>query len=370
MPAQTRRQLAAHPARYRRSPGLVIHWAGSELVCTDCVSGRRFAVSPEALSVLVRLDGGTSAAAIAAAHPEIGGLAAIDDLLAQLVRAKVIAPGVNGAWPWTTWMPEAAFFHFGTKATRFPADPRQHDRELRAKAVDSPPPAPVKAIAGRATTLPAAGDLGGLTRVLRERRTWRNFSAAKVGLPEMATLLQTTFGVQRWGTVKGQGRVVLKTSPSAGARHPIEAYLLAANVKGLSAGIYHYDSARHRLVALKRKMSKGLLVRVLANQQYFADAAAIVIMSAVFARSMWKYPSSRAYRAILIDAGHLGQTFCLAATALGLAPFSTMAFREHEVDSVLGIDGVSEGAMYVVGVGTRAAGHEGRPGRIATRGTT
>ena len=287
-------------------------------MCTDCVSDKRFALSPEALSILQFLDGRTGTEEIAARQPQLGDTAAIADLVEQLARSKVVTRQADVVWPWTTWMPEGAFFHFGTRASRFPDDREQHDRRLREKAVSSPPPAPVKTLAGAATTLPAPIDLGELTNTLRQRRTWRNFSGAKVPLAEIATLLQLTFGVQKWGSVAGQGRVVLKTSPSAGARHPLEAYLLAANVKGLAAGVYHYDAARHQLVALKQKMSQRVLSRVLANQDYFADAAAAVVMSAVFARSMWKYPSSRAYRAILIDAGHLGQTFCLAATALAV----------------------------------------------------
>jgi len=362
-----RRSVSRHHAFYQRSPGLVLHWTGGELVCTDCVSGKRFALSPEALSILQFLDGRTGTEEIAARQPQLGDTAAIADLVEQLARSKVVTRQADVVWPWTTWMPEGAFFHFGTRASRFPDDREQHDRRLREKAVSSPPPAPVKTLAGAATTLPAPIDLGELTNTLRQRRTWRNFSGAKVPLAEIATLLQLTFGVQKWGSVAGQGRVVLKTSPSAGARHPLEAYLLAANVKGLAAGVYHYDAARHQLVALKQKMSQRVLSRVLANQDYFADAAAAVVMSAVFARSMWKYPSSRAYRAILIDAGHLGQTFCLAATALGLAPFCTMAFRERDVDELLGIDGVGESAMYVVGVGSKARAHEHRPGRIARR---
>ena len=170
----------------------------------------------------------------------------------------------------------------------------------------------------------------------------------------MSSLLKATFGVQKWGTVKGQGKVALKTSPSAGARHPIEAYLIANNIEGVAAGVYHYDAAAHRLITISKGMSGRRLKRLLANQDYFAGAAAVVVMTAVFARTMWKYPSSRAYRAILIDAGHLGQTFCLVATALGLAPFCTMAFREADVDPLLKLDGVNESAMYVVGVGQRA----------------
>jgi hypothetical protein len=75
---------------------------------------------------------------------------------------------------------------------------------------------------------------------------------------------------------------------------------------------------------------------------------------------------SRAYRAILTEAGHLGQTFCLVATTRGLAPFC--AFRDWELDALLGLDGVRKSAMDVVGVGTRPKGRVANPGKIPARG--
>jgi SagB-type dehydrogenase family enzyme len=264
-------------------------------------------------------------------------------------------------------MPAAALFHFGTRAGQYETNPRRSEQRLRAKARRTPPPAAVKRVPGQAVALPRPRDLGSLSASLKERRTWRNFSNRPVALDDLSTLLQLTFGVQHQARIKGQGDVVLKTSPSAGARHPLEAYVLARNVAGLRAGVYHYNAAGHALVSLHKRVSSRSLGALLADQRYFDRAGAVVVMAAVFERSMWKYPSARAYRAILIDAGHLGQTFCVLATALGLAPFSTMAFREAALDRVIGVDGVRESAMYVVGVGTRGKGAGARPGRIRNR---
>jgi nitroreductase len=74
-------------------------------------------------------------------------------------------------------------------------------------------------------------------------------------------------------------------------------------------------------------------------------------MTAVFARTMWKYGRARAYRVVLLDAGHLCQTFCLTATRLGLAPFSTAALRDSLIEKDLGLDGITESVLYVAGVG-------------------
>ena len=195
-----------------------------------------------------------------------------------------------------------------------------------------------------------------LSRALIARRTWRHFSRRPLGIDSLATLLGLTWGVREWRTVRGQGRVVLKTSPSAGARHPIEAYILALRVKDLDSGLYHYAADRHRLERLTGRASPGRAVRYCAGQTWYARAAALVIMTAVFAREQWRYASPRAYRAVLLDAGHLCQTFCLVATALGLAPFCTMALADSLIESDLGIDGVTESAMYITGVGTQPAG--------------
>jgi hypothetical protein len=48
--------------------------------------------------------------------------------------------------------------------------------------------------------------------------------------------------------------------------------------------------------------------------------------------------------------GHLCQTFCLAATWLGLAPFCTMALADSTIEYDLKIDGVTESIIYVPGL--------------------
>jgi SagB-type dehydrogenase family enzyme len=335
-----------------------LYWNDAELVCFDCTSGRRYVVNPDVVTFLHHVGNG-------GLQPGVDGAGTLRSLARLgLVKQERSQPR---AWPWASWMPEAAFFHFGTRATAFLADPRDQDVALRAKALTTPQPAPTKTVTGRRKKLPPPLDVGELSATLKGRRSWRNFSDRPVALSALSTVLELTFGVQRWGTVAGQGPVVLKTSPSGGARHPIEAYVFARNVDGLPRRAYHYDAAKHELVDLRRHVSSARLERLLGNQDYYRDAAAVVVMTAVVARSMWKYPTSRAYRVMLADAGHLGQTFCLTATALGLAPFETMAFYDAAVERYLRIDGINECAMYVVGVGSPAAEYAARPGRISAR---
>jgi SagB-type dehydrogenase family enzyme len=77
----------------------------------------------------------------------------------------------------------------------------------------------------------------------------------------------------------------------------------------------------------------------------------MVFFTSVFARILWRYPYARAYRAALIETGHVCQTFLLAATRLRLAPFSVMALADSVIERDLGIDGISESVLYAAGVG-------------------
>jgi hypothetical protein len=70
---------------------------------------------------------------------------------------------------------------------------------------------------------------------------------------------------------------------------------------------------------------------------------------------------------VLLDAGHIGQTFLLAATWLGLAPFCTMALADTNLERDLGVDGVSESAVFAAGFGTRPAGVDWAPWPKPTR---
>jgi len=345
---------------YRRSPHLVCYWWGGELVVENYVNRTRVAATPLTCELLHFFDRWLPASAVAKPFPayqEDFLARALTDLarLGLLERSRTPRRrNADALATWKDWSPAASFFHFTTKDGHAPIEPEDSWRELKERARSKPIPSPIKRYAkNRKVFLPPARTTGDLPRVLLERQTWRRFSRQPLELQKLATLLGLSFGVQSWLEVRGLGRVALKTSPSGGARHPIEAYVLALRVRGLPRGLYHYDAGGHQLELLRRSASPKQLVRYLNGQWWFGGASALVLMTAVFARTQWKYPAPRAYRVVLIDAGHLCQTFCLVATWLGLAPFCTMALADSRIEQDLGIDGVTESILYTAGVGTR-----------------
>jgi SagB-type dehydrogenase family enzyme len=253
------------------------------------------------------------------------------------------------------WNPEAGFFHTATKDVRF-WSAGEAVRQARAHAKRERMPAAVKRYRGAqsvALPRPAAGSFPDL---LRARRTWRRFSATRrITIAELGTLLGLSAGVQQW--VESKPRPLpLKTSPSGGARHPIECYVVARHVRGLAAGVYHYAADRHALERLRGPISTERLRSYYPSSGYFAEAPAHLLMTAVFARQLWRYPYARAYRAALAEAGHICQTFCLTATWMGLAPFCLMGLADTRIEQDLGIDGITESVLYAAGVGHRPEG--------------
>jgi SagB-type dehydrogenase family enzyme len=353
---------------FRRSPHLVCYWQGRQLVFENYAARRRIGAAPVTCELLHFFDRWRAADSLRRRFP-FYTTASLNRAVARLVRIGLLERSrelrglpADAIANWKDWSPAASFFHFSTKDAHAPRAPEDSVRALRRRARKNPMPSSLKHYPGaKRIVLPAPEVEGEFPGVLLKRRTWRRFSHRTLELKQLSTLLGLTFGVQWWVDLRGIGRVALKTSPSGGARHPIEAYVLALRVQGLPRGLYHYNAGAHRLELLRGGAQPAQVTRYLNGQRWFSAAAAVVLMTGVFARTQWKYPSSRAYRVVLADAGHLGQTFCLVATWLGLAPFSTMAMADSRIERDLEIDGISESILYSAGVGLPPVGSEWEP---------
>ncbi len=171
---------------------------------------------------------------------------------------------------------------------------------------------------------------------------------------DLAAVVRGTWGRTGWLEAGVYGRLPLKTSPSAGCLHPIECYVLAWNVSGLPAGLYHYDVASDELRRLRSGDLRAAAVKAASGQAWVGRAAFLCVMTAVFERTLWKYQMENAYRVLWLDAGHLAQTFCLLATSRGLGPFTTAAIQDTFLENLIGLDGVKEFPVYLCGAGVPA----------------
>jgi len=363
----------------RRARCVVAYWQGRKLVLENYLRRERVSADLENAAVLQFFSDWRPAEAIYEGMPQFER-ASLRRVVREFERfGLLLREGSRDAerdaevdQVWGSWLPAAGLLHFSSRDGKYSFGPTV-TRWMRKQARNRPPPPLVKRYPGaREIKLPPPDRGGELGRALLRRRTWRSFGTESLPLSALGTLLWLTWGVQGWLEAP-TGRLALKTSPSGGARHSIEVYVVARRVDGVRPGLYHYAPDAHRLELLRLGGGSQQIEAYLSGQDWFGRATAVMVMTAVLPRTAWKYRDAGAYRNICIEAGHLGQTFCLVAERAALAPFCTRALAESRIEKDLRIDGVSEIALYVVGVGARPAGGEwttgdGRRPRISTRG--
>jgi SagB-type dehydrogenase family enzyme len=357
------RQAAARGAFLRRSPFLVSYWQGKQLYFENYLTRKKIAASLETATLLDFFSGWRTEAAAFRRWPEytrkslrhaIRRLVQESFLNRSTVRNPTEDPREKALHNWKAWNPAASFFHMQTKDSYSEEINAQEIRWVEELLKSKRAPTPVKRYPGAPTILlPQEKYLGEFPRVLQERRTWRKFGNELLPKQIIGRLLHLSFGVQGWLRIPEGRRFAQKTSPSGGALHPAEAYLLVQKVSGIPRGIYYYDAVGHRLQQVRSGAGPAELQKLLAGQWWFRDAAVVVFLTAIFHRTQWKYDYPRAYRAVLAEAGHLCQTFCLTATWLGLAPFCTMAFADTQIERALKVDGIAESVLYAMGAGTK-----------------
>lgn len=209
-----------------------------------------------------------------------------------------------------------------------------------------------------ACQLPAAPP-SALSRLLAQRVTCRNFCTSEpLSQAALGEVMELSFAAH--GRVwAGQDMDFLKrSSPSAGGLHGVEAYVLVQRVQDLAPGWYHYRPLEHRLSPLPGTddVAGRPALSLLAGQQWFADAPVLVVLAARYQRVFWKYREhAKAWRALLLEAGHFSQTVYLAATQAGLGAFVTCAINEPVAEQALQVDPLQTGILAVCGFGRRAA---------------
>jgi SagB-type dehydrogenase family enzyme len=186
-----------------------------------------------------------------------------------------------------------------------------------------------------------------LADAVARRRSRRVFGAADLGLDELAALLGLAYGVT--GELSGTTQL-FRTVPSGGALFPLELYVAAGRVGGLHQALYHYDPLRSVLERLRPLDFRAEVEPLTPYADVLAASAAVIVISAIFWRSRFKY-GQRAYRFTLLEAGHVMQNALLAAAALDLAALPIGGFFDRRADELLGCDGLAEAVLYLLPVG-------------------
>jgi len=175
-----------------------------------------------------------------------------------------------------------------------------------------------------------------LEETLARRRSVREFSSQPLVDQHLSQILWAA-----QGTTDPEG---YRTAPSAGALYPLETYV------AIPEGLYHYEPRRHRLSRTVEGDLRQDLFEAALEQEAVRDAAAVVLIAAVYERTARKYGEARALRYVHMEAGHAAQNVLLEAVALGLGAVPVGAFHDARVQKVLSLP-AEQRPLYLITVG-------------------
>jgi SagB-type dehydrogenase family enzyme len=163
-------------------------------------------------------------------------------------------------------------------------------------------------------------------QALQSRCSVRHYGSETLSLEQTAQLLWAA-----QGTIHKSG---LRTAPSAGALYPLEIYLIAGNVGGLEAGVYHYIPKSHSLHMESAGDKRIEVAEAALHQVWMAQAPAMIVIAAVYARTNIKY-GDRTIRYVNMEVGAAAENIYLQAAALELGTVFVGAFYDLKVQSAL-----------------------------------
>lgn len=182
-------------------------------------------------------------------------------------------------------------------------------------------------------------------KTLESRRSRKNFRDEKLDLADLGQIISSSCGNNYFDKKINE---FLRFYPSAGARYPLETYLIASKVNGLKDRVYHYNVKFNHLESLDKELIFSL--KKIFNQKGIETAPAHIVITAQPNRTTGKY-GTRGLRYIFIEAGHLAQNIYLNSQSLGIKCCSVGAFHDDHLNKTLHINPEYESAIYVLALG-------------------
>gem|GEM_PF-173775 len=185
---------------------------------------------------------------------------------------------------------------------------------------------------------------------LANRRSRRTYTNQALNAKEISQILWAAYGITKSYDEPEFLRGGLKTSPSAGARYPLDIYLLSGNISDLPTGLYKYFPIGHKLKKIHSQDLRPELAQVALDQIMLEEAPADLVYTAVFDRTTSKYGERGKKRYVPMEIGHSAENVYLQTVALGLGTCAVGAFEDNKVKQLLDLPAAEE-PMYIMPVG-------------------
>lgn len=179
-----------------------------------------------------------------------------------------------------------------------------------------------------------------LSNALSTRRSVREYSPQPLDIDVIGQLFWAAQGV-----TDARGH---RTAPSAGGRYPLEVYAITSNQ------VLHYLPPGHAVESRADDRVLASLADAAFGQEFVSTAPAVVVISAVVARTEQEY-GAVAPDLVNREAGHAAQNVLLQATALDLAHVPVGGFDPARVADLLALP-PGEEPLYLIPIGQRLDG--------------
>src|SRR6266446_1860171 len=168
-------------------------------------------------------------------------------------------------------------------------------------------------------------------------------------LRDLARILFFSAGITKQRKYPG-GEIYFRAAACTGALYEIELYVVTGELKGLDAGVYHFNPADVSVRLLRKGDFRGNLAQATAMEPAVARAPVTIVCTGTYWRNAWKY-AARTYRHFGWDGGTLLANMLAVSAASGLSAEIVLGFVDSEVNRLLDLDTRREVSFCLVPIG-------------------
>src|SRR5256712_7001620 len=168
-----------------------------------------------------------------------------------------------------------------------------------------------------------------------------------IGLTELAELLYFSAGLTRKYRFGGELHY-MRAASATGALYPVELYVVAGDIAGLEAGVYHFDPLGFQLSRIRKGDYREELAAV--SNKSIALAPATIAFTSMAWKNAWKY-EARSYRHWFWDSGVIAANLISLSASMGSPTRIVQGFVDQIVNELLGLQDEKEATVCLSPLG-------------------
>ena len=174
------------------------------------------------------------------------------------------------------------------------------------------------------------------------RESRRDYKNSPISLEALSQLLWSAQGIRN--------SAGFRVAPSAGAKYPLELFVIVRHVSNLKPGVYHYQPQFNRLELVQMHYDKSLFNKAALKQTWVRDAPVVIIIASNTKRTAEKY-HQYAFRYVLMESGHVAENMMLQAVSLKLGIVGVGGFDDKAVQEIFHLKGLH--VLYLICIGNK-----------------